>query len=92
MQFLLTRFFDDKQDGLPAGVLVVLEAHHTVVLILVGAVDSVGVMEHWTEGGREGGREERRRMTLIPGCHFTTDARFQPSEHTGCEFHILLVG
>ena len=51
--YFLTGFFDDEQDGLPAGVFVVLEALHTVVLVLVGTVDSVRIVEHCRTIGGE---------------------------------------
>ena len=43
----LTRLFDYKQDGLAAGVLIVLKTFHTVILIFIGAVHCILVMELW---------------------------------------------
>lgn len=37
----LTWLLNDIENGFPAGVLIVLEPHHTVVLILVGAVHCI---------------------------------------------------
>lgn len=44
----LTRLHD-IQDGLSAGILVVLEALYTVILILIGAVHSILLIEDWDE-------------------------------------------
>lgn len=45
----VTWLLDDKQDGLAAGVLVVLETLHAVVLVLVGAVDRVCMVKRWPQ-------------------------------------------
>jgi len=42
----LTGLFDDKQDGLATGVLIILEMLQAVVLIFVSAVHSICIMEH----------------------------------------------
>lgn len=47
----------DIKDGFPAGVLIILEPYHTVVLILVGAVHRV--FTRVTCGGRRRGRQPK---------------------------------
>lgn len=45
----LTWLLDDKQDGLAAGVLKVLETLHEVILVFVSAIHSVCIVEHCEE-------------------------------------------
>lgn len=66
-----TWLFDHKQDGLSAGILVVLEPLYTVVLIFICAVDSIFVMEDWRRGKWAG--EENEEQT---GGRWETAGRF----------------
>lgn len=49
----LTGLFDHEQDRLAAGVFIILETLHAIVLVFVRAVHSISIMEHCMENGEK---------------------------------------